>query len=166
MIDQLEQSEEVESESKQSLLQNLEAKILALQTQLRTLRDQQADRSAEASAALPAPQSQGYGYQGNNYQGYQPGYQGGYQGQNPYGGRGRGRGRFPPARGFVRGGRGGRFRGGRAGGRGRFGGRNNTYYDDGTGGDGGGEGGGITAEQASAFLDRHTDQVASEASHC
>ena len=147
MVDELEQTED--SESRQSMLNNLEAKILALQTQLRAVREQQSERAAEALAAASSPT--GASSATARPQASYPSY---HQ-QQPYVGRGgRGRGRFgntypyptypaqPGGRGFYRGRGGGR---GRGRGRGRFGGRgeytvnNESNYEGNEGGDGAGD---------------------------
>jgi hypothetical protein len=158
MIDKLEQAEE--SDSKAATLQTLEAKMLALQTQLRTLRGQAAERSAAAA-------NEGGGQHGGSTGSYPPhAGPGGYHGYQ--GGRGRGYGRFAPpsGRGYYTGrypstGRGrGRGRGAYFGnqayvaGRGRGGGAQESYsssaesgeagYDQATGGE---EGYGEQGEQ-------------------
>ena len=148
MVDELEQTED--SEARQSMLNNLEAKILALQTQLRAVREQQSERAAEALAAASSPTGASSAV-ARPQASYPP-----YHQQQPYAGRGgRGRGRFsntypyptypaqPGGRGFYRGRGGGRGRGrgrGRFGGRGEYAGDNNeANYEGNEGGDGAGD---------------------------
>jgi hypothetical protein len=102
----MKQSEKMpESESKATLVHNLEVKIVALQAQLRTVHDQIEKGQLVEKQSPPAKVPGNY----YNPAGYRPhgGRMGGgrfYSGRNYYGGGGRGRGGYMGGRGAYMGG--------------------------------------------------------------